>query len=350
MNNKNPLVSIVITSYNCERYIADAIRTACMQNYDNIEIIVSDNCSTDNSQEIIKSFLSDNRIKYSKNNQNIGMMANFLKATKELARGEYITYVSSDDFLINNNFISDAIQIINKYANVEMVHSINLSKFENEGDTQIDYSAIYYKNKYYNKEYVSGIDVIKSFPKCHAVSFGGTIFNRSRLLECNPFQEKIMSGDTQVILQLLLKCSVAFIAKKTYVARRHSGSATFSQIYANAYINNLVYIEKPFKDYLVDENFTKSEAEKWHFDMYVNQCKHILIKLYVENRNEYSVFELYMKNNHPLVHEKTINNMNWFFFILFHRNPKILLPFKKLRKLIASYKYQIRNKLYRCDF
>ena len=109
-----------------------------------------------------------------------------------------------------------------------------------------------------------------------------TIFNRNRLLQCDPFQDKTMSGDTQVILLLLLECDVAFIDENTYVARRHSGSATFSQISANVYINNLAYIEKPFSAYLLDKNFTKSEAEKWRFDMYIYACSHILIKLYLD--------------------------------------------------------------------
>ena len=66
---KTPLVSVIITSYNCEKYIADAIKSACQQDYNNLEIIVSDNCSTDRSPEIIESFLSDKRIKYFRNDQ-----------------------------------------------------------------------------------------------------------------------------------------------------------------------------------------------------------------------------------------------------------------------------------------
>ena len=57
MNKKNPKVSIVITCFNRENYIADAINSALMQTYTNIEVIVSDNNSTDKSFCVIKIFV-----------------------------------------------------------------------------------------------------------------------------------------------------------------------------------------------------------------------------------------------------------------------------------------------------
>src|SRR5262245_45552735 len=112
-----PLVSIVITSYNRARWIGKAIESALAQDYPNIEIIVSDNCSTDNSDEIIKSYCHDPRIRYSRNAENIGMIPNFQKAFFEIAKGDYITNISSDDYLVHPQFISKAVDIINKYEN-----------------------------------------------------------------------------------------------------------------------------------------------------------------------------------------------------------------------------------------
>ena len=96
-----PLVSIIITSYNREEFIEKAIQSCLSQDYPHIEIIISDNHSTDNSDAVIKKFTHDNRIKYFINDTNIGMIANYKLATRERAMGKYVTYISSDDYLCN---------------------------------------------------------------------------------------------------------------------------------------------------------------------------------------------------------------------------------------------------------
>src|SRR5689334_4902408 len=116
-----PLVSIIITSYNRAHWIGRAIESALCQDYANLEIIISDNCSTDDSDQVIRKYCDDPRIRYSRNSTNIGMLPNFEKAFFTLAKGEYITAVSSDDYLINPSFITKAIAIFNRYKDVSVV-------------------------------------------------------------------------------------------------------------------------------------------------------------------------------------------------------------------------------------
>ena len=74
----NPLVSIVIPVYNRELYIEDAIRSAISQTYQNIEIIIVDNCSTDSTWDILNEWeKKDNRIKIFQNDSNIGPVLNW---------------------------------------------------------------------------------------------------------------------------------------------------------------------------------------------------------------------------------------------------------------------------------
>ena len=120
-----PLVSIIITSFNREKFIEMAIQSALNQDYPNLEIIISDNNSTDNSDTIIKKYMHDKRIKYFVNDVNIGMTPNFKLATEQRAKGEYITYISSDDYLLSDKFISNAVDLINKYPNIVLVIAKN---------------------------------------------------------------------------------------------------------------------------------------------------------------------------------------------------------------------------------
>lgn len=90
-----PLVSICIPTYNNARYIGKTLQSIINQTYKNFEIIVMDNASLDNTEEIVKSF-SDARIHYYKNPHTIVCLANWNKAIK-LAVGKYVALYHSDD-------------------------------------------------------------------------------------------------------------------------------------------------------------------------------------------------------------------------------------------------------------
>ena len=65
-----PLVSVVMPNYNGERFVSEAINSVLSQTYSNIELIIVDDCSTDNTDEEVKPFITDQRIKYIKNEKN----------------------------------------------------------------------------------------------------------------------------------------------------------------------------------------------------------------------------------------------------------------------------------------
>lgn len=89
------LVSIIMPTYDCERYIAEAIRSVFSQTYSNWELIIVDDCSTDNTEEIVKAF-TDKRIHYQRNAHNKGAALTRNEALK-IAKGHYIAFLDSDD-------------------------------------------------------------------------------------------------------------------------------------------------------------------------------------------------------------------------------------------------------------
>jgi glycosyltransferase involved in cell wall biosynthesis len=98
-----PLVSIGITTYNrADAYLGEALQSAVAQGYPNLEIIVSDNCSQDHTEELVRSF-EDPRIRYFKQEQNLGANGNF-NFCLEQARGAYFLLLHDDD-LIDPDFV-----------------------------------------------------------------------------------------------------------------------------------------------------------------------------------------------------------------------------------------------------
>jgi glycosyltransferase involved in cell wall biosynthesis len=95
INDKTPLVSVIMPTYNHARYIGEAIESVLNQSYKNFELIIIDNYSTDNTTEIVASY-NDNRIKYLKFRNN-GIIAASRNHGLKNSSGKYVAFLDSDD-------------------------------------------------------------------------------------------------------------------------------------------------------------------------------------------------------------------------------------------------------------
>lgn len=94
-----PLVSVLMTAYNRAAYIGNAIESVLANTYENFELIIVDDCSTDNTLEVIEKYRQqDSRIKVYKNETNLGDYPNRNKAAS-YANGKYLKYCDSDEEL-----------------------------------------------------------------------------------------------------------------------------------------------------------------------------------------------------------------------------------------------------------
>ena len=116
-----PLVTIGIPTYNrADRYLREAIKSALNQTYPNIEIIVSDNCSTDDTESLVKSFPNPH-LQYIRHKKNIGANNNFNYCLQK-ARGDYFLLLHDDD-LIDDDFISACIKAANRNYRVGIIRT-----------------------------------------------------------------------------------------------------------------------------------------------------------------------------------------------------------------------------------
>ena len=116
-----PLVTIGIPTYNrVDSYLRQCLESAVKQTYPNIEIIVSDNCSTDNTEAVVKG-LYDSRIRYFKQKENIGPYKNFNFCLQQ-ANGQYFLILSDDD-LIDDDFIDVCMKTANYSTNIGIIRT-----------------------------------------------------------------------------------------------------------------------------------------------------------------------------------------------------------------------------------
>jgi glycosyltransferase involved in cell wall biosynthesis len=118
-----PKVSVLIPTYNAAAYLNEAIQSVLDQTFSDFELIIVDNCSSDNTCQVVANYLTDPRITYKKNEINIGPINNFNRCL-ELANGEYIKFLCADDKFYPD-LLEKFVSIMDTHPTVSLVTSFS---------------------------------------------------------------------------------------------------------------------------------------------------------------------------------------------------------------------------------
>src|ERR1700750_513142 len=119
--NDDPKVTIMIPAYNQANFLPMAIESALAQYYENVEIVVSDDCSTDNTGDLIKKYINDKRVRYFRNEFNCGRVANYKQTLENRTTGKWVVNLDADDYFTDPSFISKAITYIHANGKEKIV-------------------------------------------------------------------------------------------------------------------------------------------------------------------------------------------------------------------------------------
>ena len=125
LNQKMPLVSICIPTYNNARFLRECLDSIVNQTYPNKEIIVSDNASTDNTREIVYKYIEKHAVKYYRNVKTVDAFDNFNRCIN-LAQGELIAIYHSDD-VYEENIVEKEVNFLQSYLSTGAVFTLGSS-------------------------------------------------------------------------------------------------------------------------------------------------------------------------------------------------------------------------------
>ncbi|MDQ3681636.1 MAG: glycosyltransferase [Bacteroidota bacterium] len=331
-NNYSPLVSIIITSYNREKYIGKAIESALQQDYANLEVIVVDNCSADNTIELVQQYVNDYRFRFIENETNIGMIRNFQKGIG-LAKGDIISFVSSDDYLLNSSFISESVNLFNKHKNVVHVQGLAVTFTDNNNSFR-PYSIDCYK-----KQVRSGREVFwESQYKESPLGFDGCAIRASALKFIDVcYDSKMNLLDVEIGLKLCLIGDIAYINKPCYAFRVHSNQST--QTYNDEMLlANIAIIQRASEVAIVKGAFESNQMIEWSNNMVYKYIKSAYLKRYLQNFEKHKKFEALLISKYPNIYTKL--KREWkIVFLRFLYNPYYNLI--KVLKFLSPKYYQI---------
>lgn len=215
-----PLVSVLMTVYNREMYIAEAIESVLQSTYSNFELIIVDDCSKDKSVAIANSYAAkDKRVCVVVNEQNLGDYPNRNKAAS-FATGEWMMYVDSDDKM-NADGIEQCVRVMQQYPGKVF--------------------GMYYKPKTKTEPfYLDGKTAIITHlykEQFLSVGPGGTILNRKFFNEIGCYPEKYgPANDMYFNLKAAAAAGVVLLPFDYFFYRIHDGQEQnnqFSYLYNN---------------------------------------------------------------------------------------------------------------------
>jgi glycosyltransferase involved in cell wall biosynthesis len=118
-----PQISLCIPSYNHARFLAQTIDSVLQQTFDDFEILIIDDCSTDGTEAIVKQYaLRNPRIRFSVNPENIGMVGNWNLCLAE-AKGKYIKYLFGDDLLLSRDTLQKLLSLFEADKSISLISS-----------------------------------------------------------------------------------------------------------------------------------------------------------------------------------------------------------------------------------
>ena len=244
-----PLVSIIMPAFNCEKYISQAIDSIINQTYKNFELLIADDCSSDNTKNIVDSYI-DERIKRFHNERNLG----YLQASNKLfalCKGNYITFQDADDY----SDIKRLEKLVFFLKNNPGIHAVGSNIIK------IDIN----NNYIYKSNFALTTEQIKIAFKNYRTTFvGSALMLRKELLSeigfYNIWFDRIGSEDIYMHSLILDNHQIANISENLYYYRTNPQSVSITQTNSKSAIGHELIIEmykrrqKGKEDYLQTNN------------------------------------------------------------------------------------------------
>lgn len=245
LSGYSPLVSVVLPNYNCAAFLEKRIYTILLQTFQDFEVIILDDASTDNSRELINELSIYNRQdKLIYNDTNSGSVFSQWKLGIQSAKGIYIWIAESDDFvdlhfldlmltslLMNNSSFAyaNSVPVDTNGVSYGDYRDLYLNHF-NPGKWDVSYNISGYE------EIASSLGIANTIPNASSTIFKRNLITADDLNRATEFR---MCGDWFIYILLCSRANISFVQGCNNYHTRHASSSSFSTEKTNVYFKEL---------------------------------------------------------------------------------------------------------------
>jgi len=204
-----PKVSILISAYNKEQTVLQAIESALAQSYPNKEIVVCEDQSQDKTWVLLQKYQNRAGIKIYQNQKNLGRVGNHHHLLYDLAQGGYVIMLDADDYFLDANYISLAVEMA-LLNSLDFVFSQSLVQRPNGSTFKAEFPLL-----------ISGVyswrDVFKN-----GILFmhGAVLYRRDPALNYNFYSQNIIADDNESFLRFIVGRKLGFLKQSAYLYRQ----------------------------------------------------------------------------------------------------------------------------------
>jgi glycosyltransferase involved in cell wall biosynthesis len=239
VQDNNPLVSVIVPSYNHALYIENCIKSIVNQSYKNIQLIVIDDGSKDNSVDILTRLSQDYNFTFV-SQKNIGLSATLNKGIKDFAKGKYLTIVASDDWWLPNK-IETQVKFLSEHTQYKMCYG-KANVVDENGVIKYTYGNAPKTTDFF-KELINATE--GSFIPVLTVMYDRDIHH-----EVGYYDEQSYIEDWDMHLRIAYKYPIGFINESLACYRYHGNNMSSNTV---KMMNSLINIVKKW-NHLSDYN------------------------------------------------------------------------------------------------
>jgi glycosyltransferase involved in cell wall biosynthesis len=282
-------ITVMIPTYNQAHFIARAIESALAQNYPNLEIIVADDASTDETPRICEAFISDPRMRYVRRNENIGRVENYRTTLYEEARGDWVINLDGDDYFLDPEYLGRA---FDKYREIgdESIVLICADRYESDDKIESPSESSYTWKAHDGKTLLLHyFTPNREFYIWHLTS----MYRRDLALKIGFYNRDITSSDQESILRLITLGRVLHTKARVAIWQAHDGNASkeLDPVKMLKNLSEYSYI----RDFLISNNIYNNEViQKWYKGA-VDHTVSKSIKIFVRHLGRRRAIEFFIK-------------------------------------------------------
>jgi Glycosyl transferase family 2 len=215
-------VSVCIPSHNGARFLGAAVDSVLTQDFEDFELLVSDDASTDETQSVCKRY-DDPRFRVVRSDSRLGQSGNWNRCV-ELATGTYVILLHADDEL-QPTYLRRAIEVLDEHPDVALVHSA----VQHVDESGMPLSV----QRLYDEEEIdrNGATLRRLLLDGCVINPAGVLVRREAYARTGPFTDQVVWGvDWHMWTRIALQFPVAYLTESLALYRQHGGSGTATAV------------------------------------------------------------------------------------------------------------------------
>lgn len=259
------MVSVLVPCYNHEKYIEECLKSLIDQDYRDIELIIYDDCSSDNSFSIIQKWEKQlnnrfNKVVIHRNCHNLGVVKN-LNAMIEIAQGEYIKPIASDDMLLSNAISTFMKATESSDADVYFSNVAFVSETTKYQDVNIEKLLLRYSEKPLEGKNLTGQLCADNF-----ICAPGAFIPKKTFEQYGTYDEKYCLEDFEFWLRVSVSGCIKYIDSVTALYRQNENSLSRFDMSEKSIIRHQKFSRDKISIFSKYENYATHEQAEQFFN------------------------------------------------------------------------------------